>query len=265
MQCPNCHQETEEGKFCTNCGALISQDEPAVAQEPSTTSTKQVDVQPTTNQQTTSPKQTNVVVEKLKSSSINFGNFFLKLLKKPNDARKANENDLVSGTISIALYALLFALGYYLVLNSIVSFFGSAPPFTDGFLWPFLKFVVLFAVIIAVTFAGLKLAGSEYSFVKTVAKFGGYLIPFLLLLVAGYLFTLISFASLGIVVVAISILGALLIIPTLLLSEVPSPNIDRIYLLIIMYVVNIFAFSFIMQSILVSLMGTFSPFGDLLG
>lgn len=260
MQCPNCHQETEEGKFCTNCGALIAQEESAVAKEPATTQVE--NSKPTASEHTTSPKQPNEAVEKLKSSSTNFGHFFLTLLKKPNDARKANKNDLVSSSISIALYALLFAIGYYLVLNSIVSFFGSGPTFIDGFLLPLLKFIVLLAIIIAVTFAGLKLAGAEFSFVKSVAKFGAYLVPFLLLLVAGYILMLISFASLGIVAISISILGVLLIIPTLVLSEVPSTNMDRIYLLIIIYAVNFLVFSFIMQSVLVSLM---SSFGGLFG
>lgn len=266
MQCPNCYQETEKGKFCTNCGALIADEESAVANEPETTPVENVTAEPNRNQQTTTdPKQSNEVVGKIKLSSANFGHFFLTLLKRPNDAKKANENDLISGTISIALYTLLFALGYYLVLNSINSFFASSPTFTEGFLWPFLKFIVLFAIIVAVTFAGLKLAGAEYSFVKTVAKYGGYLIPFLLLLVLGYILNLISFGSLGIAAISISVLGALLVIPTLILSETSSANMDRIYLLIIIYAVNIFAFSLIMQSILVSLLSSLNPLGGLFG
>ncbi|ASN07141.1 zinc ribbon domain-containing protein [Virgibacillus necropolis] len=261
MQCQNCYQETEKGKFCTNCGALISQDEPVVIQETAATEEIEIVAESTTSQEPTDPKQSNEIVEKLKASSINFGHFFLTLLKKPNDAKKANENDLISGIISIALFALLFAVGYFLVLNSIVSFFGSAPTFTDGFLWPFLKLLLLFVVINAITFAGLKFDGAEFSFAKTIAKYGGYLIPFLLLLVAGYILTLIGIVSLGIVAISISLLGTLIIIPTLILSEIPSTNIDRVYLLIIIYVLNTFALSFIMQSILLSLMG--SPFGGL--
>lgn len=277
MQCPNCFQQTEQGKFCTNCGALIPQDESAVSAESSVEPVESK--QGTTEQQTEEPKQTNDAAEKLKETSANFGHFFLTLVKKPSDAQRANGNDFVSAIISIILYSLLFALGYYLTVDSILGTFmgnfsddpfgnpssSQSIPFTDGFLWPFLKFIVLFAAIIALTYVGLKLTASEYSFLSTVAKYGGYLIPFLLLLVLGSILTLIGLYSIGITIISVSVFGALLLIPTFILLDQPSLGIDRIYLLIAIYILNILAAGLIMQSITTSILQLLNPFGGMLG
>ncbi|WP_404451146.1 hypothetical protein LG329_12435 [Virgibacillus necropolis] len=275
MQCPNCFQQTEQGKFCTNCGALITQNESAVAEEANEV-TAIVEQQESTQQNNDQPKQTNEAVEKLKESASNFGHFFLTLLKKPSDVDRANGNDLVSGIISIVIYSLLFALGYYLMVDSLLNTFGNiggmfggpspqSLPFTDGFLWPFLKFTILFAVIISLTFVALKLTASEYSYQATVAKFGGYLIPFLLLLVAGSILTLINLYSIGIIVISVSVLGALLLIPTFILFDQPTLGIDRIYLLIVIYILNILAASLILQSISTSIINLMNPLGGIIG
>ncbi|ASK61291.1 hypothetical protein CFK37_03400 [Virgibacillus phasianinus] len=275
MQCPNCYQQTEQGKFCTNCGALISHNESAVTEE--SNELPAVVEQPNIDHSTSDePNQSNDAMEKIKQSSVNFGHFFLTLVKKPNDAKKANGNDLVSGIISIVLYSLLFALGYYLIADSFLTMFmgniGSpfggpalqSLPFTNGFLWPFLKFIVLFAVIIALTFIGLKLTAINYSFYATCAKYGAYLIPFLLLLAVGYILTTISLYSIGIIAIMVSVLGAIIIIPTLILLEKPATGADRIYLLLLIYILNILACAIIMQSILTSIIPLMNPMGGML-
>ena len=269
MQCSNCYQETEPGKFCTNCGASISADDTAVFEEASAGSENH-DLQTMEQQYHDDSVQTNE--PSLKQLSANFGHFFLTLVKKPSDATKANGNDLLSGIISIVLYSLLFALGYYLIVNSFYSSvmgnlgtgmlggpFPQSLPFTNGFLWPFLKFIILFAVIIFITFAGLQLTTSKHSFTSTVAKYGGYLIPFLLLLVAGYILLLISLYSIGIIAITVSVSGAVLIIPTLILLEKTELSVDRVYLLIIIYILNILAISFILRSIVTSLLHLLIP------
>lgn len=278
MQCPNCYQQTELGKFCTNCGALISQDESAAVAEESSVVLEEPEQQDTMQQHREEPNQTNEALEKLKATSTNFGHFSLTLLKKPNEAQRANGNDLISGIISITVYSLLITLGYYLMVNSFLGTFmgnsggpydGGQPqqslPFTDGFLFPFLKFIFLFAVLVSLSFAGLKMTASEYSFQSTVAKYGGYLIPFLLLLVAGYILTLINLYSIGIVAIFVSVFGAILFIPTFILLEKPASGIDRVYLLLIIYILNILTASLIMQSIFTSVMQVMNPFGGLLG
>src|SRR5699024_6101883 len=112
------------------------------------------------------------------------------LVKKPSAAKQANHNDWISSVITMVIYALIFALGYFFALKSVggsvMSQLGSllgestSIPFTDGFLWPFLKFAILIAIAVGVTFIVLKLATSDFKFLDTVGKYGAYLMPFTL-------------------------------------------------------------------------------------
>ncbi|MFZ3579419.1 hypothetical protein [Virgibacillus sp. DJP39] len=275
MQCPNCYQETEQGKFCTNCGASIPTGDSPVTEEPIK---DESEFEQQTQEYTDDSIQSNETLEKLKESSANFSHFFLTIVKKPSEVTRANGNDFLSGIISISLYSFLFALGYYLLVDSFINTFlgtagngmlGGRPkvqslPFTDGFLWPFLKFIILFAIMASLTFAGLKLTTSDYSFQSIVAKYGGYLIPFSLLLVVGYILMFISLYSIGLVAIVVSVVGSILLIPTFILLEQAVSGIDRIYLLIILYMLNILVTLFVLQSIFASAL-RFTPFSRMFG
>src|SRR5699024_369070 len=142
--------QTEEGKFCTNCGAPLGQNESAAASEPTQNQPQMTQQEPQGNEQATPQAQPNEAVEKIKEISNNFGNFFLTLVKKPSAAKQANQNDWISSVITMVIYSLVFALGYFFTVKSIggsvmdkFSDFGdilgdssTSVPFTDGFLWP---------------------------------------------------------------------------------------------------------------------------------
>lgn len=268
MQCPSCGQQTEEGKFCTNCGAPLHQNESAAANEPAQHQAETSQTQPSQpnqqgNQQgnqATPQAAPNEAVEKIKEIGNNFSNFFLTLVKKPSAAKQANQNDWISSVITMVIYALVFALGYFFSVKSTSSFmddlsFGSSStsvPFTDGFLWPFLKFALLVAVMVGVTFIVLKLATSDFNFLETIGKFGAYLMPFTLLLILGYVLFLIKLQSVGAIVIFASLFAAVLIIPTILLMEEKSVGIDRIYLMVIMHVVNLGVFFYLVAPFILS-------------
>ncbi|WP_430788740.1 hypothetical protein VBD025_01830 [Virgibacillus flavescens] len=278
MQCPNCFQQTEQGKFCTNCGALIPESEQDSSEETAASvDSEHTDHTPQSNDDT---NHTNAAAEKIKAMSANFGHFFLAIIKKPSDVNRANENDFVSGIFSIAIYSLLFAIGYYMIVDSLFGLiYGnrigipnnpSTPaqslPFKDGLLWPFLKLNVLFLVFIGLTFAALRLVGNGYAFRSTVAKYGGYLMPLTLLLIVGYFLVYISLYFIGAIVISASILGAILIVPTLILLEQPPKVFDRIYLLIVIYILNMLAACLIMKSAITAAAQLLNPFtGGMMG
>jgi len=267
LQCPSCGQQTEEGKFCTNCGAPLHQNESAAANEPiQQAETHQP--QPNQHQQITQQQETqatpqaapNEAVEKIKEVSNNFSNFFMTLLKKPSAAKQANKNDWISSVITMVIYALVFALGYFFAAKSLGSsvldrfggfgdFFedttSTSIPFTEGFLWPFLKIAIMIALSVAITFIVLKLATSDFNFLDTIGKFGAYLMPFTLLLVLGYILVLIKLHSVGAVILFASFLAIVLIIPTILLMEEKSVGVDRIYLMVLTSVINLGIFFYL--------------------
>lgn len=282
MQCPSCGQQTEEGKFCTNCGAPLEQNESAATSESAPNQSQMAQQQPQENEQAAPEAPPNEAVEKVKEISNNFSNFFLTLVKKPSSAKQANQNDWISSVITMVIYTLIFALGYFFTVKSVGSSvmdkFGglgdllgdtsaASVPFTDGFLWPFLKFAILIAIAVGVTFVILKLATSDFNFLDIVGKFGAYLMPFTLLLVLGYILVLIKLQSVGAIVLFLSFFAIVLIIPTILLMEEKSMGIDRIYLMVISHVVNLGVFFYMIAPFIlpVFVMGGIDSFMDDIG
>lgn len=252
MHCPNCGQETDEGRFCTNCGAQLPNEEYAAAADP------MINIKPQP-QQTGQVQQSNEAIEKLKTAGSNFGHFFTTLLKSPSEARKANSNDLISGVTTIVIFSLLIALGYYLSLRSLSTGFFGGPSmsFFDSFVLPLIEFIILFGIVAALTFAGAKFSVEAFSFTDVLAKYGGYLVPFLLLYAVGFLLALIGLASLSALIILISLLGPLLIVPTLILHEQPAKGFDRIYVLLAIYIIALLVFGFFIRTFAESIMSGF--------
>src|SRR5699024_9668445 len=137
MICQNCKQETEEGKFCTNCGAELVVDHSAADHSAATVEASTepaVESDTTETVETTAPVQaeqtvqeTNEYAEKLKGIGSDFGQFFITLVKKPTEARNADQNALISSIIVMAIFSILVALERYITISNYSSdYFGSA-------------------------------------------------------------------------------------------------------------------------------------------
>lgn len=246
MKCPSCGQETAEGKFCTNCGAELEKEEQYESVADSTTSTA-----------SSTDQNPNETVEKLKTTGSNFGHFFVTLVKRPSEAKKANGSDMSSGIITFALFSLLIALSYHLILSTIQIGFFMQISFLDSFILPFIIFTILYLLIAGLTFAGAKLSVQAVTFPDVIAKYGAYLVPFLLLFTSGILFWLIGLTALAGLLLLISILGSLLMAPTFILMEQAPIGFDRIYVLIGLYIIISLVFGLFIQSFMDSMLGSF--------
>ncbi|SFB04754.1 hypothetical protein SAMN04488072_10636 [Lentibacillus halodurans] len=248
MQCPSCGQQTAEGKFCTNCGAQLVPEQ-----------LNEEEIEQSNNGASVQDHDGSVkgseVMEKLKSIGIDFGHFFVTLVKKPSEAKKANHSDMVSGMIMIVLFAFILALSYHFVINAIPAGFFRNVSFIDSFMLPFITFILLEFLIAGLAFAGVKLGAQAATFPDVIAKFGAYLIPFFLLYAVGLILTLIGISALSGILILISILGLVLFTPTFILLEQPTEGFDRIYVLLGLYIIAILAFGFFAQSFLTSILG----------
>ena len=165
MLCQNCNQETEEGKFCTNCGAELIADENAATVE--STDKPVVETVPTETTASVPSEQTeqeaNEYAEKLKDISSDFGGFFMRLIKKPSEAKNMDQTVLTSSIIVIAIFSILVALNSYITASNYHGILGSSASFADDFLIPLLKYVILFALIPVVTFAASIVSAHDVS------------------------------------------------------------------------------------------------------
>ncbi|WP_123314623.1 zinc ribbon domain-containing protein [Ornithinibacillus gellani] len=251
MLCPTCGNETEAGKFCTSCGAQLTE-EPAATSDP--TITPAAPTEQKTQEQTNLPP--NESVEKIKKAGANFGTFFLTLLKQPSKAKDMNAKEIVSGIISIVLFSLIISLSSYIMLSAAFSGLFSSPSFVDSFLLPFIQFLILFAIVGFVTFGGIKLAAGDTSIAGVFAKYGAYLTPFLILFVLGAILGLIQLPWIPVLMMMVSIIGPLLAIPTFIVLEHKENGFDQIFVLIGIYIINLLAFGLLMQSFMNMLMGS---------
>lgn len=244
MICPGCGQHNEQAKFCANCGVQLSAEQQAATADP-TGNTVTPNPPGMGNEQQVNKE--NDFVKTVKKESANFGQFFLKLLKGPDNATKMNSTNMTPAIITMVIFSLLIALGTYLAGRQ-VSFIVQYS-FLDSFVIPLLQFLILFAVVIGLTFAGTRMAMQSLSFTDVIAKVGAYTVPFLVLTIVGSLLTLVQLTFLA-PLVLIGLIGPILIVPTLIILEKPANRYDRIYILLGIYVVSLFVCGFLIQNIM---------------
>ncbi len=253
MICQSCKQETEEGKFCTNCGAELNAEpaESAAATEPTVSEQNQPDKQvnqtPQPENQQTQQQEPNEYVEKAKELSADFGSFCLTLIKRPNDARNINEKSLIPGIITILIFALIISLDSYITLVRADTF--ESVSFFDTFLVPLFKYIVMFAAIAAITFAAAKVALQDIKVTDVIAKYGAYMMPFILLFIVSIIFNLIKLTQEPFHIVGIiSLLGPVLIVPVLIITERAVKGLDLIYTIVVVSLINFTIYSYLSKS-----------------
>ncbi|MEB5458040.1 zinc ribbon domain-containing protein [Virgibacillus pantothenticus] len=242
MLCPNCEQESKEGKYCTNCGAHLYPEQAATVEEEGesqlNTATNKRDFSSTIN-----------------AEAKHFASFFMTYLKSPHNARFVTQQDFIPAIISIVLLSLTITLSFYLVTLQFGSFFVSIS-FLDGFIIPFIQHLLVYAFMTILTYFSTKLTGQHISWKNTVTKVGAYTIPFIITFLIGIVLTLIRipFSS---VLTFISLLGPVIFIPSFILLEQQheKKGYDRIYVLIGFYIVSFVLATIILQNMLGSIFG----------
>lgn len=234
MFCQKCQQESEGGKFCTNCGTPLANDEHAVTVEQGVDSSEQpVATETQVPVATEQKEEPNEFVEKAKNIASLFGDFFLTLVQKPSEARKFNQKHLTSAIITIVIFTLFIALNSYFVSQSIYDdLYGPSVTFLDDFLKPLVKNLVGFGLIATVTFAATKVALQDISYADVIAKYGAYLMPFLLLYIVGMLLSLLTLGFPFTLASTVGLSGTVLVVPVLILIEQPIKKFDKVYIII---------------------------------
>lgn len=278
MICQDCGKETVKGKFCQFCGAQLQADEVAAAaelnqesiDESSDNAVEQVVAnenvnddfpQSDTEQQVQKPNQ---FAEQLKEESAKLGDFLLTLIKKPREAKNMTGTYFISGIVTMVILSLLISLNHFISLKSASSswdsIFGGVgdPTFVDHFLLPFLKYLLMFGLLAVIVFAAAKVVLQELTIKEAFAKYGAYLVPFTLLYLVGFIFTLIKLASLQVIVTSFSLSAIIMLIPIFILTEKEVKGFDLVYTIVAVTLVSFIISGYLSTS-------TFSSISNILG
>lgn len=253
VTCPTCNQETESGKFCTKCGASLDEipnQTPSPASKAQHTQTPNQEPAVTSETSQQQPAQSNETVEKMKESLGNYGNFFVRLIKSPSEAKNVDQKDWISGVITLVAFALIISIFSYASASSIPFY---QPDFFEQFLKPFALLLLLLAVSIGLTYGGYKLTGINGHFLDVVAKMGGYLIPFPIIALLGIILSVIGI-EFALFLVHISLIAPIVLIPIFILFEKPTKpanGFDKVYVITgIVFITSVLAYYFIFNTLM---------------
>lgn len=220
MICSNCQNEQESGKYCEKCGSVLTVEKEV---EVSQVETTEAEGAATTNVDT-SASTTNETSENVKKALNNYGTYFLKNLKNPTNALKADENLFISGLITIGIYILTFGLAIYFIIYSITKdfagFFGVEVPFFSIFFRSVFIALLFLAIGLLSTIAMAKWVGkSTISYQQFVSQYSSLLVPLVVLHIVALLGGLFAAPNLTLVTLALSLTLATIIVPALLTFE----------------------------------------------
>lgn len=245
MNCPNCGEYVEEGRFCTNCGTELTAENVSIENQKS----DEVSHKPA-QQEVQNTSQTAV---EEKNGGVDIADYYTRIIKKPSQAIEATANDIIPGIITLIVFALLVGSQSYYLMNEMSGGYISAS-FSDDFLVPLLRFALVIVAVIALTFWGLKFTEDELSFQDVFAKYTALLIPFVLLFALGFILEVISLPSAPTAIMGVASNAPLLFIPTLIILNSRKKEYDLVYILI-----SIFALAYIIRVLLMdALLSMFS-------
>lgn len=229
MKCPNCGQEVDEELFCFNCGTSLK---------------KAMDE----TEEGLSPLD-KPADESSKSTSLNgYAQYLLTYFKQPSNAKNLNEEGFIYGMITMGLFGFMVSLFVFISLNH--PLFGNVP-FFQFFVMPLLAIFAMQLVVAGAVYGALYMMKADVSLKAVFAQFGGYVIPFLIIYLAGFLLSMLDLNTLSVIFSLIGTLGALFVIPALILKEeLPKErvqSVDFVYLLFGIYALSFIFLSFTMR------------------
>src|SRR5699024_7282772 len=159
---------------------------------------------------------------------------------------------LISGAIMIVVFSLMISLNEFISYKKEAKDIGVGDEigFFDFLAIPFLKYLLLYAIIVGLIFAAVNVAQQSLSIQDVVAKYGAYLVPFALLYIIGILLEVLDMTGLPFSVVGyLAIIGPILVVPVLILSEKAVKGFDYVYTTIGLLLLSYIAYRYVTKSV----------------
>ncbi|MER2090420.1 MAG: hypothetical protein ABS920_11835 [Sporosarcina sp.] len=241
MNCVNCGNSQEVGKFCGKCGTPFApvNNETATPEQAATTANRagegHMHQAPNTAQAQQMPQpapvEPNIHVEKIKAQSKMYGGYFMQHLKRPSHAFNQSQEGFVNGLISVILLGVVFALIVSAVSSSFLSSYG--PSFISVFGSTIISVLIVVGLPIVTLFIINKLFGPQLSFKSIISIYGAHLSPLLIGSGAALILILLKSFAFANVILATVLMFAIFILPlyliSVLLTKKSTNTLDPLY------------------------------------
>jgi len=200
----------------------------------------------------------NIHIEKIKKKSKVYRTYFVQQLKNPSRAFEQGEKDFSNGLISIILFAIVYTVSLFLVVNR--NYFGESLGFFPFFFQIMLLVFLLFGIAIFALFIANNFFGSPNSLKAIISFYGGQLSPVVVSVGVSFLLMLIQSFTYGQLVLVVSFVFALFILPLYLVSFLATkkaPGLDPLYGFILYILVFVLLFLILVTVLAGTMLGTY--------
>lgn len=251
MKCTNCGHEQASGKFCGKCGSVLEAHLTGDGQTSAPEATPEKPVQPLYTAAPSAagasayqqPVEPNQHVVKVKETSKQYWAYFLQYVKSPSSILAQSSVNFTNSLITVAIFALVFALAVYKNLSLIIApfeDFGSIftdsssmmPSFFSVLISSILTIAVIFLLSVVCIYAVNKFLGTNLPFKNIVTSFGTLLIPSMVLLLAAYLLLMIESIIIGNSLLVLAISYSIFVMPLFLITALltaKKQSVDAYY------------------------------------
>ncbi|MFJ5768847.1 hypothetical protein [Psychrobacillus sp. NPDC093180] len=200
----------------------------------------------------------NIHIEKIKKQSKVYSAYFVQQLKNPSRAFEQGEKDFTNGLLSIILFAILYTVSLFLVVNR--NYFGESLGFFPFFFQIMLLVFLLFGIAVFALFIANNFFGSPNSVKAIVSFYGGQLSPVLVSVGLAFLLMVIQSFTYGQFVLVVSFIFALFVLPLYLVSFLATkkaPGMDSLYGFILYILVFVLLMLILVTILAGTMLGTY--------
>lgn len=246
VNCSNCGNLNEGGKFCVHCGNQLGNGEVSAQQATANTNSIPVNSQ---------PAQPNRHVETAKAMSKLYFSYFIQGIKTPTKAaQNVGGEQFINGLITMIIYAISIPLMFYFATqNDYIDL-----EFTEVVIKPAFYYLIFIGFTVLVTFAVIKLGRVQATVKDVFARFGAFLIVPTAFLIAALILSLIQVEFFAILL-AFGFLGLFIVVPFTIFSykkDVPY-GLDGVYGTFLTYLAIIILLATIVNMVIDQLMDVF--------
>lgn len=243
MNCIQCGHQQESGKFCGKCGSPLKVSEKSTAGEVNEGMSSGENIGAAAQAATA---QSNEQVERLKATSQMYWSYMKEFGLQPKKIFMNPESELKNALITLVLFIVLTPIAIALFIKGIYKstigglqdelFGGFGPSAPDISISPiFFDLIIPVLLLIGLSLGGsfiiMKISNQPMNFKKLLSIYGTLLIPVVGLVVLGILFIFINQLGLGAGLIALSVILALYLYPSLIIFNHAGgrPKIDSVH------------------------------------